>query len=163
MKTHPLHSYDMLSEFPEAVRHGARAHHEKFGGNGYPDNLAGSDISLMAQITAVSDIYDAMVSQRAYKPPRNPFNIIAWIQKLSGTELSQTIVNTFINNMPKEMLQKTVLLSNGDVGIVHQLDYDDLEYPYIRIGSKVFKSNKDVYCMQILLEETFQFGQSFLE
>ncbi|HVM16183.1 MAG TPA: HD domain-containing phosphohydrolase [Gaiellaceae bacterium] len=46
-----------------AVRH----HHERVDGNGYPDQLAGSDIPLIARIVAVADAYDAMISQRPYR------------------------------------------------------------------------------------------------
>jgi HD-GYP domain-containing protein (c-di-GMP phosphodiesterase class II) len=152
IKMHPVYAYEILSEFPDKVRYGARGHHEKFGSKGYPDGLIGNEIPLAAQITAVSDIYDAMVSQRSYKPPRNPFHIISWVQKLRGTELEESIVDAFAENLPKEMLNKSVLLSNGEIGIVHELDPGDMEYPYIRFGDKVFKSHKDLFCAQMYLE-----------
>jgi HD-GYP domain-containing protein (c-di-GMP phosphodiesterase class II) len=153
IKMHTVYTYEMLGEFPETVRCGARGHHEKFDGRGYPKGLLGNDIPLAAQITAVSDIYDAMVSQRAYKTPRNPFNIIMLIKKLGGTELEKTIADVFIENMPKEMLNKPALLSNGEIGIVHEIDWDDLEHPYIKIGQKVFKSSTNLYCTQMYMEE----------
>ena len=46
----------------------ARHHHERFDGNGYPDRLAGEDISLSARIVAIADVYDALRSKRVYKP-----------------------------------------------------------------------------------------------
>jgi HD-GYP domain-containing protein (c-di-GMP phosphodiesterase class II) len=153
MKMHPVYAYEMLSEFPDTVRYGARGHHEKFGSKGYPDSLLADKIPLAAQITAVSDIYDAMVSQRAYKTPRNPFHIISWIKKLRGTELEPSIVDTFVENMPKEMVNKSAMLSNGEVGVIHELDCDDMEYPYIRTGGKVFKSSSSLFCTQMYLEE----------
>jgi len=156
MKMHPVYSYEILSEFPDEVRYGARGHHEKFGSKGYPDNLTGNKIPLAAQITAVSDIYDAMVSKRVYKEPRNPFNIIAWLAKLRGTELEESIVDVFIANMPKQMVNKPTMLSNGEAGIIHELDYNDLEYPYVQVGKKVFKTNKHLYCTQMSLEEISQ-------
>jgi HD-GYP domain-containing protein (c-di-GMP phosphodiesterase class II) len=153
IKMHTVAGYEMLSGFPDVVRMGVRGHHEKYAARGYPDLLTGDAIPLAAQITAVSDIYDAMVSQRAYKPPKNPFGILAWVKKLSGTDLAEPIVTTFTENLPKEMLNKPVMLSNGEVGIIHALDQDDFEYPYIRIGTKVFKSSAGLYCTQMQLEE----------
>lgn len=44
-----------------------RHHHERYDGNGYPDGLAGDEISLAAQLVAVADVYDALVSERIYK------------------------------------------------------------------------------------------------
>ena len=46
----------------------ARYHHERFDGTGYPDRLAGDAIPLAARILAVADVYDALRSQRVYKP-----------------------------------------------------------------------------------------------
>jgi HD-GYP domain-containing protein (c-di-GMP phosphodiesterase class II) len=152
IKMHPVYGYDMLTEFPNEVRLGARGHHEKYTNKGYPDGLNGDKIPYMAQITAVSDIYDAMVSQRAYKTPRSPFKVLSWVNELRTTELDPSVVDIFIKNMPREMLNKSVMLSDGRVGIVHEIDYDDVEYPYIRLGGKVFKSHKDLYCTQMHLD-----------
>jgi HD-GYP domain-containing protein (c-di-GMP phosphodiesterase class II) len=152
MKMHSVFSYDMLSEFPDVIRYGARGHHEKFSGTGYPDALEGDKISLASRITAVSDIYDAMVSARVYKEPRNPFHIVSWIKKLRETELEATIVDTFTDNLPKEYVGKRALFSNGKVGIVHELDHDDLEYPFIKIDNKVFKSNEDIFCIKMYMD-----------
>ena len=44
-----------------------RGHHERFDGNGYPDGLAGEEISIGARITAVADSFDAMISNRTYR------------------------------------------------------------------------------------------------
>jgi HD-GYP domain-containing protein (c-di-GMP phosphodiesterase class II) len=153
IKMHSVFGYEMLSEFPDEIRYAARGHHEKFNGTGYPDALSGDKISLAARITAVSDIYDAMVSQRSYKESRNPFHIVSWIKKLRGTELEPTITDAFTENLPKELVNKPTLLSNGKVGIVHELDCDDLEYPFIRIDGNVFKSDQNVFCTKMYLED----------
>lgn len=47
----------------EIVRH----HHERYGGKGYPDGLAGEDIPISAQIVSIADVYDALVTERVYK------------------------------------------------------------------------------------------------
>jgi HD-GYP domain-containing protein (c-di-GMP phosphodiesterase class II) len=152
IKMHTVFGYEMLSEFPDVVRYGARGHHEKVSGAGYPDSLAGDKISLAARITAVSDIYDAMVSQRVYKDPRNPFHIVSWIKKLRESELEATIVDIFTENLPKEFVGKRALLSDGKVGIVHELDLDDLEYPFIKIDDRVFKSNENIFCIKMFMD-----------
>ncbi len=57
---------DKIPEFPELAI-GARYHHERFDGRGYPDGLSGEDIPLEARSIAVADTYDAMTSRRSYR------------------------------------------------------------------------------------------------
>ncbi len=78
MQTHTTIGSDILAKV--AKKHGfaraflqmameiARAHHERFDGEGYPDRLAGSAIPLAARIVAVADVYDALRCRRIYKP-----------------------------------------------------------------------------------------------
>ena len=151
IKMHSIHSCTLLENFPEMIRMGARAHHEKYSGGGYGDGLRRDNIPLMARITAVSDIYDAMVSRRVYKEPRSPFQIMSQLRNLSGTELDPLIVDTFIKNMPKELLNKPVLLSDGETAIINEIDPEDLEYPYVRIGDKIIKTDSTIYCTSMEL------------
>ena len=69
IKTHPLKGAKILaniSEKPELVK-GARWHHERYDGTGYPDGRVGEDIPEEARIIAVADAYDAMTSNRSYR------------------------------------------------------------------------------------------------
>ena len=71
IKTHPEQGARILgniSEMPELVT-GARWHHERYDGMGYPDRLAGENIPEEARIIAVADAYDAMSSKRSYRDP----------------------------------------------------------------------------------------------
>ena len=69
IKTHPSIGAEILkniTEFPE-ISHGARWHHERYDGRGYPDGLKGEEIPIIAQIISVADAYDAMTSRRSYR------------------------------------------------------------------------------------------------
>ena len=69
IKTHCMKGYDILTrttDMPEMAV-GARWHHERYDGKGYPDGLSGKDIAEPARIIAVADAYDAMTSQRSYR------------------------------------------------------------------------------------------------
>ncbi|MCR4611197.1 MAG: response regulator [Lachnospiraceae bacterium] len=69
IKKHPVMGgeiLDNITEMPE-IADGARWHHEKYAGNGYPDGLKGEDIPEVARIIAVADAYDAMTSNRSYR------------------------------------------------------------------------------------------------
>jgi putative nucleotidyltransferase with HDIG domain len=69
MEQHPLAGEEMLSDidFPWDVRPMVRHHHEQWMGNGYPDRLWGETIPLSARILCVTDVYDALTSDRPYR------------------------------------------------------------------------------------------------
>ncbi|MHA6482300.1 HD-GYP domain-containing protein [Paenibacillus sp. strain BS8-2] len=69
IETHPVSGYDMCKRLGFMIDELAviRSHHEKWNGSGYPDRLAGEEIPLVARITAVADVYDALTSSRSYR------------------------------------------------------------------------------------------------
>lgn len=69
IEAHPVSGYDMCKRLGFMVDELAviRSHHEKWNGSGYPDRLAGEEIPLVARITAVADVYDALTSSRSYR------------------------------------------------------------------------------------------------
>lgn len=75
MKTHTTIGCDILENFRENQSREfyrycydiCRYHHERWDGNGYPDHLVGDEIPISAQIVAIADVYDALVSPRVYK------------------------------------------------------------------------------------------------
>ena len=70
MKKHPLIGARLCGELRSLarVRPIVRWHHERLDGSGYPDGLKGDDIPLVAQITGVVDVYDALTTKRPYRP-----------------------------------------------------------------------------------------------
>ena len=69
IKQHPVLGYQILSSIKHSpnLSIGARYHHERYDGSGYPDGLSGTDIPEIARIIAVADAYDAMTSNRSYR------------------------------------------------------------------------------------------------
>ncbi|MCR5683916.1 MAG: HD-GYP domain-containing protein [Lachnospiraceae bacterium] len=88
IKTHPGLGYDILSEMKSRpdLAIGARWHHERYDGKGYPDGKAGEDIPLYARIIAVADSYDAMTSNRSYRKYMPQQAVRSEIEKNSGTQ-----------------------------------------------------------------------------
>jgi len=68
-------------------------HHERWDGRGYPHQLRGSEIPLVARLAAVSDVYDALVSVRIYKPALPCSEAVKMIAESSGSEFDPIIVN----------------------------------------------------------------------
>jgi len=69
IKTHPVIGSNILKEISEIpdIAIGARWHHERYDGKGYPDQLMGTEIPEIARIIGVADAYDAMTSNRSYR------------------------------------------------------------------------------------------------
>lgn len=91
----PLEELDMLTDY---VRH----HHERYDGKGYPDGLAGEEISLGARIICVADSYDAMVSERPYSRKMDEEQALKELEKKAGTHFDPEIVKVFVNIMRKQ-------------------------------------------------------------
>ena len=71
-------------------------HHEKWDGTGYPRGLAGEEIPLEGRIMAVVDVYDALVSERPYKPPFSHAQAVEIIRDGAGKQFDSKIVDVFI-------------------------------------------------------------------
>jgi putative nucleotidyltransferase with HDIG domain len=79
-----------------------RQHHEWFNGNGYPDGLAGEAITLGARILAVVDVYDAISSQRPYRPGLEPDQALEVIKQKSGNHFDPVVVEAFLRVIEKD-------------------------------------------------------------
>jgi response regulator RpfG family c-di-GMP phosphodiesterase len=71
-------------------------HHERWDGTGYPQGIAGSDISLSARITALSDVYDALTTKRCYKEAFSHEKAIEIIQAERGKQFDPDVVDAFM-------------------------------------------------------------------
>ncbi|OIQ96177.1 cyclic di-GMP phosphodiesterase response regulator RpfG [mine drainage metagenome] len=94
---HSERSYEILRHIDQlkGALPGARHHHERWDGNGYPHGLAGERIPLHARIMAVADTYDSITSSRAYRAGRPHELAMAEIARASGTQLDPSMVKTF--------------------------------------------------------------------
>lgn len=73
----------------------AAAHHERWDGTGYPNQLRGEQIPLAARIFSIIDTYDAITNDRPYRPAQPPTHALTEIRKGSGTQFDPTIVQAF--------------------------------------------------------------------
>jgi putative nucleotidyltransferase with HDIG domain len=82
----------VFADVIDIVRH----HHERFDGRGYPDRLVGEDIPLLARVTAVADVYDALVSRRPYREGWEPARAIGFIADGAGSLFDPFVVQAFL-------------------------------------------------------------------
>ena len=95
IKTHPEKGAKILGSLPELVT-GARWHHERFDGSGYPDGLKRLDIPEEARIIAVADAYDAMTSNRSYRRGMEQSKVREQIEKGKGTQFDPRFADIMI-------------------------------------------------------------------
>ncbi|MBI5918394.1 MAG: HD domain-containing protein [Nitrosomonadales bacterium] len=86
----------MHNDFLQMARLIAIAHHEKWDGSGYPNGLAGDDIPTEARLMAIADVYDALITQRPYKPAFGHEQAVAIIKEGRGKHFDPDIVDTFL-------------------------------------------------------------------
>jgi len=98
MKTHSSVGADILTaiEFPYPVVPIVRHHHEAWDGSGYPDGLSGTEIPIGARILSVVDCYDALTSDRPYRPRLDEADAIAILHERRGTMYDPLVVDTFV-------------------------------------------------------------------
>jgi putative two-component system response regulator len=83
MRSHPVRGEEICRPMKSLrpVLPIIRNHHERWDGSGYPDGLAGEDIPLLARILQVADIYDALITERPYKPALSPVQAFATMEE----------------------------------------------------------------------------------
>jgi putative nucleotidyltransferase with HDIG domain len=98
IKTHPGVGFDILAEIKSRpdLSIGARWHHERYDGKGYPDRKAGEEIPYFARIIAVADTYDAMTSNRSYRKYMAQDAVRAEIEKNSGTQFDPKVAKCML-------------------------------------------------------------------
>lgn len=98
IKKHPEIGYDILKNIAEIpnIEVGARWHHERMDGKGYPDGLKGEEIPRLVRIISVADAYDAMTSKRSYRDILPQSYIREELEKGKGTQFDPEVAEAMI-------------------------------------------------------------------
>ena len=99
IKSHPVLGEKILRRIPDFPKllTGARYHHERYDGKGYPDGLAGEQIPVEARIIAVADAYDAMSSRRSYRDVLPQAQIRAEMEEGKGTQFDPVFADIMLS------------------------------------------------------------------
>ena len=105
MRMHPIYAYNLLMpiEFLHPALDIPYCHHEMWDGSGYPRGLRGEEIPLAARLFAVIDIWDALCSDRPYRPAWSEERVRVHLESLAGTHLDPVAVKLFFRMMDEEM------------------------------------------------------------
>jgi len=104
IKNHPVMGARILGEIREmpSLANGARWHHERYDGRGYPDGLSGEVIPEEARIIAVADAYDAMTSHRSYREPLPQGVVRQEIEKGRGTQFDPAFASIMLEMIEED-------------------------------------------------------------
>jgi len=110
MRLHPEKGIAILAPIEQLkdVLPGILHHHERFDGTGYPNQLQGEDIPLIARIISVVDAYDAMVSPRPYHQGLSPGKAMEELERCSGTQFDPRVVACFRRYLEKKLTPQRV-------------------------------------------------------
>jgi putative nucleotidyltransferase with HDIG domain len=101
---HPERSAELLRHLPELgqVLPAIRGHHERYDGKGYPDGLAGEEIPLEARIIAVADGYDALTTDRPYRPAFSHEEALEILRANAATQWDPKVVQALLDSFQEE-------------------------------------------------------------
>ncbi len=107
MKDHPAHGIRILEPigFSPTITDAIYQHHERYDGKGYPEGLAGTDISMAARILSVADTIDAMVSERPYRGTISVEEVLLELQRESGRQFDPNAAESAIRLIQKGLLK----------------------------------------------------------
>ncbi len=136
MMDHPRLGYDFLMthyHFNEEILQAVYQHHEWYNGHGYPRRFAASEISLLARILKVADVYDAMTGRRSYHEPYLPSDVLEYIMGRNGMEFDPEVVGLMIEDFCVYPVGCEVQLSDGRHGVVVQNHKGTIMRPTIKL------------------------------
>jgi HD-GYP domain-containing protein (c-di-GMP phosphodiesterase class II) len=125
IKTHPIYSYTIISKelkYTDEIAQIGLYHQERWDGNGYPKQLKKDAIPLFARIVAVADSYVAMVKERPYRSHMIGYDAIKTIISDNFKRFDPNVVKAFLNGMGIYPIGSFVLLNNGAIGRVVEIN-----------------------------------------
>ncbi|MDD6811542.1 MAG: response regulator [Lachnospiraceae bacterium] len=154
IKVHPVSGYHILKDIheDERVAYGAKYHHERYNGKGYPNGLEGENIPEIARIIGVADAYDAMASNRSYRNALPQQVVRSEIEKGRGQQFDATIADIMLQMIDED---KDYSMCQSEGGRKNILVVDD-EIMNIRMVQHILKDEPDFRVIGAMTkEETF--------
>lgn len=128
----------------------ALQHHERIGGQGYPEAENGSSISKFAKIVAIADTYDALTSDRPYRVAKSPNEALEYIMGNGGILFDYKLVQLFSKIVVPYPKGTIVKLTNDEIGIVEKVSLNTPLRPQLKI---LYSKNESRINKVIILEK----------
>lgn len=160
VKTHPIIAYKFINKISfldKSVANSILMHHEREDGSGYPLGINGDKIHLFAKIIAIADTFDAINSNRSYRQSKKPFEALQIIKEDSLGKLDYNYCNIFLTHVVNYYMGENVLLSNGTICKIIQINKNDLLKPMLLGEDGFVDLNKDpnLHVKELLLSNKY--------
>ena len=172
VKRHTRLGYDFLQNVPDfepLANHVAYQHHEWHGGGGYPRGLKGTDwgdlnksvtgeIMLIAQVTAIADVYDALCSDRPFRQRLPRELAISLMRRMAGAQLNGDLLQVFTSVVPVFPTGYPVRIVGGALdrwqGVVAKLGSPDINRPVVRVFQRPDGTEVEPYEVDLSKDST---------
>lgn len=145
MKTHPQKGYELLlddNNLSADVLAIVKSHHERLSGNGYPDSLPEQNISYYTKIVSITDVYDAITSDRVYHDGMTPHDAMQRLYEWMPNNFDQELMQKFIRTLGIYPIGSVVELKTGHIGLVVKLNENHRLKPVVML---VMNKHKEFY------------------
>ncbi len=157
IKQHPIYGYNMVKSNPNIsaiVKTIILMHHEKLDGSGYPLGLTGDKLNVYVKIVGICDMFEAMVSHRAYRSKMPVYKALELLSAQTIDKIDSDIYKAFIQNIAIYPIGTGVLLNTGEKGLVIQNNKSIPTRPVVRIlispDGKLYSGFKTIDLMKEL-------------
>ncbi len=158
MKQHPESGHKILLEMPgigEIPLDIALHHHERMDGSGYPEKQAGEEISLLAQMAAIVDVYDAITSDRVYHKGMAAADALRKMYEWSKFHFNAQQVHAFIRCIGIYPVGTMVLMESGHLAVVVEPHENKPMSPSVKL---FFNTKTNSYIPPIIVDLSKPFG-----
>ncbi len=134
IKTHPVNATKKLKDLvPREVLTAIEDHHERLDGTGYPHKKRGENIGLYARILSISDVYDAMVSDRPYRKSIFPNEVVEYLMGCAYKHFDYNILKHFLKIITAYPVGTFIKLSNEKIAVVIKNHSENILRPLVQI------------------------------
>ncbi|WP_319477038.1 HD-GYP domain-containing protein [Marispirochaeta aestuarii] len=134
--THTVHSYNIITKelgYPEDIGLIALQHHERWDGKGYPHQISGEQIYILARVVSLVDSFEAMVRDKPYRDSMIGYSAMRQILNDNSRRFDSSIVKVFLKSMGIYPLGSVVILNDGSIGSVVRTHASVPLRPVVRI------------------------------
>lgn len=150
-----LEATSRLSELSVAV---VLEHHERFDGTGYPYRMAGEEISAAGRMAAIVDTYDAMTSDRPYRPAISPPVALRQLFEESERQFDPALVTAFVRTLGVYPVGTLVLLESGHLAVVDAINPVNSLTPLVRV---IYHTGRRQYVSPVAVDLSRKVGNHY--